>query len=87
MHDDDSDALHSLLEYLYTGDYEYTTDYELAAQATPLKILDRMQTVQKHVEIYMLAEKYDIASLKPLAQNRAKNAAEKISLDSSWDRL
>ena len=47
MHDDDGDALHSLLEYLYTGDYVYNSDYDSAAQATAPTSLDRMQSVQR----------------------------------------
>jgi len=73
MHDDDDEALHSLLEFLYTGDYSHTLHGQEDAS------LDAMQNVRKHSNVYTLAEKYDLELLKRLAGKRASDAAEWIS--------
>lgn len=75
MYDDDDQALHSLLQFLYIGNYSYSS-----AGQNPTS-LERIQLVREHTDIFMLAEKYDIPSLKHLAEMRAKEAAEKLSPD------
>jgi len=77
MDDDDASALHHVLQFLYTGDYD-TNVIEPTQHPT-----DRIRDVRGHTEIYLLAEKYAIWSLRHLAGKRAKESAEQISVAAS----
>ena len=51
MDDDDETALHYLLQFLYTGDYEHNIN-------DPNHPSDLIRNVRGHADVYMLAEKY-----------------------------
>lgn len=62
---DDSMALDSFLEFLYTGTYTAITDRTRATNRTEL---EWNENLKKHAEVFTLADKYGVASLKDLAR-------------------
>lgn len=59
--EDDPDAVEAMLKFLYTCDYSYSKDDGLSL----------------HINVYALADKYDIPTFKTLAQSRFADEAAK----------
>ena len=71
MLDDDPEALHCLLEFLYTGRYAYNAHNDDGPLQTDLETdAEWIELVLRHAEVFSLADKYDIKGLKRLARGR-----------------
>jgi len=79
MIDDDPEALHCLLEILYTKTYAFTGSVVGSLHHTDAEWIE---LVKRHAEIFSLADKYDIKKLKQLARTRLA-----IAHDGSYARL
>jgi len=67
MVDDDPEALHCLLEFLYTGTYAYCAVYDGNGPPTTYPFqtdAEWIELIKIHAEVFSLADKYDIKKLK-----------------------
>lgn len=62
---DDSVALDSLLEFLYTGSY---TEMNNTARGTNRTDIEWNEILKMHAEVFTLADKYGVVTLKELAK-------------------
>jgi hypothetical protein len=68
MLDDDPEALHCVLEFLYTGTYAGLYDYLSTEKRVAFETdAEWIEMVKRHAEVFSLADKYDIKKLKYLA--------------------
>jgi len=83
MHDDDVWALDALLVFLYTGNY-FKNRWCAETGAADSDIYGLL-LVKHHIEVVLLADKYDVPGLKEYAILSAKQAADE-HLTVEWSR-
>ena len=69
LEDDSASAVHAMLQFMYTFDFDSSGND-----------LERMSPMLFDVEVYSLAEKYDVSPLKLLTQDKFRKAVE-----TCWD--
>lgn len=85
MNDDDGYALDSMLMFLYTGEYGYSLKSWHAETGAPSSNIYRLLVIKYHIEVVLLADKYDVPDLKELATLCATNNARDITAEDARD--
>lgn len=77
---DDSSALDSLLEYLYTGTYTEICSITVNEITKRRQDVEWNDILKKHAEVFTLADKYGVATLKKLAGAAIHIASIELSI-------